>query len=267
MKSIVITGSSRGIGFGLADEFLVRGCSVVVSGSNQASTDKAVAELSEKHGNEHLLGQACDVCVYEQTQALWDAAVARFGKVDVWINNSGIAHPFNMFWELTPDRIETVVKTNLTGLLYCSKIAMQGMIEQGHGQIYNMEGHGSNGSLRNGQSIYGTTKAGLYYFTRALIKEAQNTPVQVGSLRPGMVITDMVMDEVKHLEKQEQEKLKRIFNIIADRVETVVPYLVEKILENNKSGARILWLTRRKLIWRFVTSPFRKRDLFSDQTE
>ena len=81
MKSIVITGSTRGIGFGLADAFLALGCQVTVSGRAQASVDRAVADLAARHGEAgRVAGFPCNVTRLEELQALWDAARARFGQ-------------------------------------------------------------------------------------------------------------------------------------------------------------------------------------------
>jgi NAD(P)-dependent dehydrogenase (short-subunit alcohol dehydrogenase family) len=76
----MVTGSSRGIGFGLATAFLDLGCSVVVSGSNQVSTDHAVAKLSESYRGEMFLGKVCDVRDPRAIQSLWDAAKDCFGQ-------------------------------------------------------------------------------------------------------------------------------------------------------------------------------------------
>jgi NAD(P)-dependent dehydrogenase (short-subunit alcohol dehydrogenase family) len=81
MKAIVITGSTRGIGYGLADSFLSLGCRVIISGRTQASVEQAVAKLSPKHQAERIFGHPCDVTQFEQVQALWDAAKAHFGQV------------------------------------------------------------------------------------------------------------------------------------------------------------------------------------------
>lgn len=88
MKTLVITGSTRGIGYGLAMSFLSRGCQVVVSGRLQQSVDEVVAKLGTQFPAECILGQACDIANYKQVQALWDAATIRFGKVDIWLNNA-----------------------------------------------------------------------------------------------------------------------------------------------------------------------------------
>ena len=267
MKVIVITGSTRGIGYGLADAFLARGCAVVVSGRAQAGVDQAVAELSGKHGADRILGQACDVTAFEQVQAVWDVAVARFGRVDVWINNAGAGHRDLEFWLHSPETMKTVVDANLTGTMYGAKVAISGMLEQGGGFVYNMEGFGSRGRMRGGArlSIYGSTKAAVRFLTETLQAEVDSTPVKVGSLSPGMVMTELVTDQYKG-RSEEWERVKPIFNIIADRVETVASFFADRILENQDNGRQIRWLTRPKLLMRFLTARFSKRDVFAEQT-
>jgi hypothetical protein len=78
-----------------------------------------------------------------------------------------------------------------------------------------------------------------------------------------MLVTDMITKQYEH-RPEDWERDKRIFNILADRIETVAPWLAKKILANDQSGVRITWLTRRKLLTRFLTSPFQKRDLFDE---
>ncbi len=263
MKVVVITGSTRGLGFGLADAFLKRHCAVVVSGRNRASVDQAVAALNAKHSGAQLAGYPCDIADSAQVQALWDAAKERFGRIDIWINNAGISHEQAQLWELPPARIRAVVETNLLGTLYNAQVVIREMLAQGHGQFYVMEGLGSDGSIMPGLSIYGTTKYAIRYISRVLLKDTRATPVQVGTLSPGMVVTDLLIGQYDP-QSERWQRAKRIFNILADRVETVAPYLVRKILANRRTGAKIVWLTRRKILLRFLVARFRKRDLFAE---
>ncbi len=259
MKNIVITGSTRGIGFGLAQAFLGLGCCVVVSGRSQAGVQKAVKDLTGRHPAGQVIGMPCDVTVFEQVQALWDGTKARMGRVDIWINNAGLSQPIKDFWEHHPAEIQTVLQTNLVGAMLGSVVAMRGMLEQGSGAIYNMEGYGSSGGrMVKGLGLYGTTKAGLRFFDDALMQDAASTPVIVGAIRPGMVITEMITDQYKD-KPEDWKKASRIFNIIADRVETVTPWIAQKVLENQKNGVRIAWGSRAKITWRFLTAPFSKR--------
>ena len=261
MKTIVITGATRGIGYGLAVEFLKRGCQVVISGRSQTSVAAALDQLHALFPAEQIHGVACDIQIYEQVQGLWTAATERFGRVDVWINNAGLINPSAPLWQQTTEQIDNVVATNLTGLLYACKVAINGMIDQGSGQIYNMEGYGSDGRVGNGLTLYGSTKYAVTYLTKSLIQETRETPVQVCYLSPGIVHTDMLADQYTG-RPEDFERAKRFYNILGDRVETVTPYLAQKILDNNRAGVKIAWLTTPKAFWRFLTAPVMRRNIF-----
>lgn len=211
MKTLVITGSTRGIGFGLAREFLKRGCSVVINGRTPAVVEKAVSELAATHGRERVFGHAADVSIYEQTEGLWEAARAQFGRVDVWVNNAGIAHPIDIpLWDQPPEQMRAVVGLNLLGTLYGVRIAGRGMKAQGGGTIYLMEGFGSDGRTRGGLGLYGATKAALRYAAKALKADTAEwaTPVKFGTISPGIVITDMIIGQYTGRE-QEFERAKK----------------------------------------------------------
>jgi NAD(P)-dependent dehydrogenase (short-subunit alcohol dehydrogenase family) len=257
-KVIVITGSTKGIGYGLAEEFLKRGHNVVVSGRNQERLDKAVSALAAQHKN--VAGYLCDVTKYDDNEKLFAFAKEKFGRVDIWINNAGVAHPMTNVWDLPLDVIQDSVNANVYGSIYGSRAAIKGMLEQGGGWIYNLEGFGSSGRTMAGLSVYGMTKAAAAYFGKSLAKEVANTSVQAATLQPGMVITDMITGQYKTPE--ELNKVKPIFNIIANRVSDVVPWLAEQMLTNEKNGAEIHFQPRWKLMLRFLTAPFVKRNVF-----
>lgn len=258
MKTVVITGSTRGIGYGLAEEFLKLGCRVAISGREQANVDRAAAGLAARHGADRAWGLVCDVTRPDQVQALWDGAVQHFGRVDVWINNAGISTPLLPIWEQDPAAMRAVVETNLVGALNGARVALRGMRAQGAGSLYNLEGFGSDGRIMAGMTPYALTKCATAYLTDALVKETKGTSIVVGALRPGMVITRLITDQYEG-KPEEWEQAKGIFNILADRVETVTPYLAQRVLSNRKSGARICWLRRAKSTLRFLTAPFHKR--------
>lgn len=261
-KRIVITGSTRGIGLGLAKAFLAAGCRVTISGRNAETVDATRRDLASLWGQEMVYGRACDVTVYEQVQGLWDFALREFGGVDVWINNAGISHSQEPAWIQPPERTRTIIETNILGTTYGARVAVAGMLAQGFGAIYNLEGLGSAGRHVPGTSLYGTTKAAVRYFTDALILETRGTPLVIGAIRPGMVMTDLVIDQLDRNSK-DWPRVKRIFNILADNVETVAPWIATRVLANTKAGARITWLTRRRALARFALAPFRRRDMFS----
>lgn len=264
MKNIVITGSTRGIGLALANAFLQRGCRVIINGRAQETVEQTCVDLALRHGSESLFGFPATVSDPLQVQALWDYAVEHLGAVDIWINNAGLGHDTEPIWEIPTVQMRNVIEVNVLGTLYGIQVAMQGMLQQGFGQIYNLEGFGSNGKTRSGLSVYGASKAAVHYLTKALIEEAAETGIQVGSLQPGMVITDLVLDRFEE-DPEALDKAKSIFNIIGDKAENVGPWLAEHILENTRHGAALDYMPTSKMVGRFITSPFSKRDLFDDE--
>jgi NAD(P)-dependent dehydrogenase (short-subunit alcohol dehydrogenase family) len=261
MKHIVITGSTRGIGYGLADAFLNLNCTVTISGREQDNVEQAAAKLVVKYPTERIYGAACDVRDPDQVQALWDQSKARFDKIDIWINNAGYSGPQLEAWVMPPEKVEEIIDTNLMGEIYGSMVAVREMLAQGYGAIYNMEGMGSDGRMHVGLTYYGTSNSGRNYFNQSLIEETKDTPLIIGTLRPGMVATDLLTKQYED-RPEDWERDKRIFNILADRVETVSPWLAEQMLHNDKHGAKISWTSRWKIMGRFLASPFKKRNVF-----
>jgi NAD(P)-dependent dehydrogenase (short-subunit alcohol dehydrogenase family) len=259
-RVIVITGSSRGIGLGLATRFLEAGCRVVVSGSSGQSTGRATDSLNRF--GEAVAGCAADVSTPEGIEALFDFAEHSFGRVDIWINNAGIAHRQLPAWQLGVDEIRRVLSTNIDGVVNGTLIPFRRMQSAGGGLVLNMEGLGSDGFMLAGMTIYGTTKSAVTYFTRSLAKEASQSNVRVGTISPGMVVTEMLLATVTG-EGDEAAKRRRFFNIMADDVETVSAFLCKKILASTAASPRIAWLTRPRFIVKILTAPFHRRDFFS----
>lgn len=261
-KRVIITGSTRGIGRGLAHEFTSRGARVVISGRHPETVQTTVAELAEIHGADRIRGQACDVTNAAQLNDLWSYAASELGGVDVWINNAGVSAPRGPLWTQSPAAVSAAVDTNLTGALLGSATAIRGMIEQGSGQLWNVEGFGSDNATQPGMAAYGSTKRAIRYLQKALVKETKDTPVQVCTMSPGIVVTDLLVGDYE-IPSPEWDKARKIFNILGDDVATVTPWLVDQMLHTNKSGARVAWLTRGKAARRFMTGAGKKRDLFA----
>lgn len=291
MTNVVITGSSRGLGFALAREFLQSGANVIVSARDlsrlQAAVDSLQGEFrlldsghadgwlvrltnstqtEDVHANEdgnlpiRIRGVPCDVRVKSDLEQLWQTAMNQWDKVDIWINNAGVNQYGSTLWELSEEQVELVIQTNLMGTLYGTQVAMNGMLAQGIGYIYNVEGFGSNDMFRKGLNLYGTSKRAMTHMTRAFAKEAKDTPVRIGLLSPGMMVTDFVTSVEGHTFSKDQTE--KIFNILGDRPETVARFLVARMLRNPTNGTRIAWLTKGKVLYRFARSMVKKRDLF-----
>ena len=263
MKSVVITGSTRGLGFEMAKRFLQLGWNVTICGTNRENVNKATQSLSLFRGN--ILDMVCDVKEEQDIIHIWEMSKQKWGIIDVWVNNAGINQPHQCLWDLSTADTHNVIQTNLMGTIYGSQIAMRGMIEQGRGQIFNMEGFGSNDMQRRGLNLYGTTKRAITYFTTALASEAAYTPVKVGLLSRGMMATDFI--KARNMSEQERLDTEKIFNILGDKPDIVAKYLVKHISANGRNDAHFMWLTKKKAAFRFIKSMFVKRNLFESQVK
>ncbi len=265
-KNVVITGSTKGIGNGMALEFLKRGHNVVISSRGQEAVNRALADLTRaaESGEATIIGIPCDVADYDQVVNLWTQAKNQLGHVDIWINNAGISNDSASIEDLPSAQFATVPTTNITGLMYGCQVALKGMQEQGEGAIYNFEGFGSSGQQNPSNHVYGATKNAVRYFTKALVKETRSGPVIIGYMSPGIVLTDLSFSDPSAIPPERWETVKKVFNILADKLETVCPFLVEGVLNNTRHGGRIDWLPRSKVIARFLRAPFHKRHIVED---
>ena len=261
MKHVVITGSTRGIGLCMAREFLKAGCCVTVSGRSDASFGAAREEFSAY--GDRVLYVPCDVRRFGELERLWDESAARWGRIDIWINNAGKSAPYAFVHETAPDAADAVIETNLKGVIYGSRVAAKHMLVQGGGSIWNMEGLGSNGMIQLRTVLYGTTKCAITYFTKGLAKELEGTPVTAGRLSPGMMLPDFITKtpDGEPSPVLRTERFRKVFNTLGDRPETVAAFFVPRMLSNTKNGAQLVWLTGRKALARFAVAMFRNRNL------
>lgn len=260
-KRIVITGSTKGIGLGLATYFLERGHQVIISGTTEKSIQDAYQKLQEK-SLIPVKGVVCNVKNYPEVLNLCNIAAEVMGGIDIWINNAGVTQTHCPDYLLPHDEIQRIVDINLHGVINGTKIAINFMLKQGYGAIYNMEGLGSDGRIAKNLGYYGMTKNALRYITRVFASEMEGKPVIVGRLSPGMVTTQLLLRDLEKMENA--EKVKKIFSILADPVSKVAPYLGERILRNTKNNQLLAWLTTPKILFRFMTAGFIRRDPFRD---
>lgn len=261
MKNVVITGSTRGIGFCMAKEFLKAGCKVTLSGRGESLSIEAQNELQAY--KENYIYVPCNVQKKADLNKLWQASATNWGTIDIWINNAGQNAPHAYIWETGESSIENIIQTNLTGIIFGSQAAVEGMLLQKYGAIYSMEGLGSNNMIVPKTILYGTTKRALTYFMNGLAKELKGTGIIAGRLSPGMMLTDFITKTPggEASEVVSDERFKKVFNTLADRPETVAAFFVPRMLANTRNNCQITWLTGTKAALRFMTAPFRKRKL------
>jgi NAD(P)-dependent dehydrogenase (short-subunit alcohol dehydrogenase family) len=261
--NIVITGGTRGIGLGLAREFLRRGHGVAISGRRAGSVHDVVGELARAHAGMRVTGLDGDMADIATARALWARARENLGSVDMWINNAGMTNVRARFDQVPDTQVAAVVGTNLTGLMNGCKVAIEGMLAQGGGRIFNMEGFGSDGLKQPGMAVYGATKCAVRYFTRSLVMEYRDTPLIIGTMSPGIVVTELLTRDLYDLRSAEFSRRRRFLNILADRVETVAPHLAEGALAATRSGADVRWMGPMQAAGRALKCLFVKRDPFA----
>ena len=264
MKCVVITGPARGLGLELAKEFRKNDFNIVISDILKEELKKAVILLNEIDSKGKVISVYCDVTSEKDLNHLMDETIGEFGKVDIWINNAGVNQPMKPIWEFETSVVDKLIDIDLKSAIIGSKIAMKQMIKQGFGQIYGVEGYGSNDAYMLGLSVYGTSKRAITYFFRALAKEVDEMKynIQIGLLSPGIMITDFITHSMGNDKFELPEKTKKVYNILGDYPDVISNFLVNKIINNDKNNVRFNWLTNKKASFRFMTCAFNKRDFF-----
>lgn len=187
-KVAVITGGTRGIGFGIASAFVQNGASVLLTGRSQEKGEKALAELGSPERTVFVAGDGTDRASIENAL---NAAVSRFGRLDILVNNMGGADQFAPVAAMSDEIWERGLLFNLTSAFYASRKALEFMLPQQDGRIINISSvEGKHGKPFIAQ--YVAAKHGLNGFTKALSKEVATDGITVNALCPGLVLTDLI---------------------------------------------------------------------------
>jgi NAD(P)-dependent dehydrogenase (short-subunit alcohol dehydrogenase family) len=187
-KTVVITGATSGIGLGLAKAFLKEGYNVVGTGRSSERLQSAATQLN---AGDRFLGVAGDVGKPESAKKAFEQAIAKYGKVDVLVNNAGI-FKVKPFVEFTPEEIEEQISTNLKGSLFPSQVAAKHMSERKSGKIINITAALPMQPLSNVPALLAVAlKGGLNDATRALALELAPHGITVNAVAPGLVDTPM----------------------------------------------------------------------------
>ncbi len=265
MKTVVITGSSRGLGFEMAKQFRSHGWNVVLNGVNPVRLEDSAKKLLELPGEGAVEYCSGNVSSSGDLQKLLDHAMEKCGGIDIWINNAGVNQPMKAIWELTEAEIDHILNVDLKGAIMGSKLALIAMAKQGHGAIYNIEGYGSNDAMMLGLNMYGTSKRAITHFTQALAKESEEmkTGVIVGRLSPGIMITDFITGSLGGQGNIDlPEKTRKFYNMVGDYPDVIAEFLVKNMVSNEKNNVQFNWLTGGKVMWRIMTAGITKRKLF-----
>ena len=187
-KYCIVTGAGKGIGKAIAQRFLEE----EAAGVAILEWDLALAEATAKEldsTGERVLAIRCNVADSDMVKAAVDQVVAKFGRVDVLINNAGITRD-KIFHKMTDDDWHSVIDVNLNGVYNLCKFVVPMMREQEGGSIVNISSTSLMGNP--GQANYAATKAALQGFTRTMAKELGRKNVRMNNIAPGYIDTDMM---------------------------------------------------------------------------
>ncbi len=189
-KVAIITGGSRGIGFAIAEKFLLEGAKVIITASSEASARKAVSKLKEKYPDAVVEGIAPNLASLDSVKEAFDNVAKKYGSIDILVNNAGMSDS-TPFTDYTEEIFDKVMDLNMKGVFNASKAASDYMIAQNAGVILSTSSMVSI-SGQPGGFAYPASKFAVNGFTISLARELGPKGIRVNAVAPGIIETDMM---------------------------------------------------------------------------
>ena len=203
MKTVIVTGGSRGIGAAIVKE-LAKDYNIVLNYNKSEEAAKQIQKELKENGNNIEIFKA-DVSKREEVKALVQFTLDKFKNIDVLINNAGIAQE-KAFVDITDEDWNIMLQVNLNSVFYCTQEVLENMIHNKKGCIINIS---SIWAITGGacEVHYSVAKAGIDGMTKALAKELAPSNIRVNSVAPGAITTDMTSDYTKEEIKEINEQI------------------------------------------------------------
>ena len=186
-KIVLITGATSGIGLACARKFAANGDKLILTGRNEHRLNEIRKELTEKQVN--VLTLAFDVRDREKAAKYIQELPAEWQQIDVLVNNAGLALGLEPEYEGNPDDWETMIDTNIKGLLTMTRLVVPGMVARDRGHIINI-GSVAGDAAYAGGNVYCATKAAVKVLSDGLRIDLADTAVRVTTIKPGLVETN-----------------------------------------------------------------------------
>jgi 3-oxoacyl-[acyl-carrier protein] reductase len=186
MKTILITGGSKGIGFGIAEVLIKEDWKVAITGRNTEQVEAAAKKLNAIK-KDHALGIVADVRNYQQQQAAVEKILQAWGQLDVLVANAGIGI-FGSIETISPEQWHETMDTNLTGVFYSVKASLEAL-KKSKGYILTIASLAGTNFFAGG-SAYNASKFGLVGFTQAIMLDLRAHGIKVSTIMPGSVATN-----------------------------------------------------------------------------
>ena len=195
-KTCVVTGSSTGIGRGIAERFAENGWEVAINYRSSRAAAEETVDRVEAAGGSGVAVQA-DVTMTDEVERMRDEVHDAFGAVDVLVNNAGITQDVR-FTEMSHEEWDTVLDVHLDGAFHCTRTFYDDLAAAEEGRLINISSLiGKGGNF--GQANYATAKAGIFGFTRTLALELAPEGTTANCVAPGFIRTDMVEELPEHI--------------------------------------------------------------------
>jgi 3-oxoacyl-[acyl-carrier protein] reductase len=188
-RKAVVTGASRGIGAGIADELAKAGADVVLTYRRKGAEAEALAEACAAHGV-RARAIACEVTNLESVEAAFAEAADFLGSIDTVIANAGVPSGAERVEDLEPKWWQKLIDTNLTGAFYTCRTAVPHLRKAGGGALLTVSSIAADACAAGGVA-YNCAKAGLNALTMTLAREVAGDGIRVNAIAPGLIATDM----------------------------------------------------------------------------
>jgi 3-oxoacyl-[acyl-carrier protein] reductase len=190
-KVAIVTGSGRGIGREIALLLAKEGANVVVTSRTQEEIEKVVKEI--KALKVKALGVKIDVSNFKEVNQLVEKTIKQFGRIDILVNNAGIAD-LVFFNQMTEEQWDKMMSIDLKGVFNCTRAVINQMIKQKYGKIVNISSVAGTALGFIGSTHYSAAKAGIIGFTQSLAMEVASYGINVNSIAPGIIETNMTIN-------------------------------------------------------------------------
>jgi 3-oxoacyl-[acyl-carrier protein] reductase len=187
-RNAIVTGASLGLGAEIAEQFAAAGASLMLCARNAAELEAQRKRLADAYPNTRIFAHRADISNRSDVDSLFAAATSALGKLDIVVNNAGVYGPMGAIDAIDWDDWVQAIAINLTGVVYCSRKAVEAFKPNRYGKIINLSGGGATNPLP-GISAYAASKAAVVRFTETLALEVKEFGIDVNAVAPGALAT------------------------------------------------------------------------------
>jgi glucose 1-dehydrogenase len=246
-KVVVITGGSRGLGHATALEFSRSGAYVAICSRIPDGVQRALAGLPDPT---RVLGVPCDVRDLDQVRQLADATEKKFGRIDIWINNAGVSHPYHKMMDVDSARWRESFDTNFWGTYHGVRAALEKMLPRKNGRVISILGFGADRPAPN-QSGYGTSKTAVWRLTQTLAQEYAGSGVEIFAAQPGMIWTEM-LTQAEGVDVSVQSRFEWAMRVFGNAPTVPAQWVARIAAQPNVNGKMLRLVTPKMFVPRMI---------------